>query len=779
MKTLKKTLCLVLALVMVVGTMAVAASADFKDSDSIKYKEAVDVLSGIGVINGKDDGNFAPAEILTREQAAKIIAYMLLGDAAEDLKCEAAPFTDVAASWWSAPYISYCSVKGIVAGTGDGSFNKTGELTGSAFAKMLLVALGYDAEIEGLVGDQWDINVQTLAKKAGIVDGIDGYIASAPVSREAACKMAFNTLNADMVEYYSKGIKITTDDTDVQVGASPAEKTGDLFREVYFPDLAVEEGEDDYGRTANVWTNGSDDIGTYGATPDYVLVAQKDQDFSELLKDNGLDKKVTEYDDFEVECGEIYELWVEDKAITDLVYYYYEPVTVTDVEKIDDEDELYTDFGATVEYALDFDWDTDVEDVIVDKLSESKDGYQAIGTFEKDDILCAIVNEDGKILEIAKAESFNGKVSAKGDNYVKVSGTKYAIISSEGFNFDDTYTFYTDPNGIIIYADVYKEAEADLEYCYLIERASKNVDANLYDEANNSAKVKVMFLDGSVKTLDYDVFKATKGDNKDKFVFKYDGDEYVLDTFNATITEGWYAYTKNSDGKVTLKSAVKADVSGIKTVAIAKDDKTIADGLYATSKTVVTLFNEDGIFKTYKGYANFDTINGKALVVYGDSDDYAKNVYVYDADATEGAETIDVALFVSAGDEIDGGVVCTFYVDGKKVDYTVEKADAQAASAGELYEITIEDDVASIDALDAADYATGTAKIVSDDYVVIGAGEPIDLADGCAVYQVSKDGKTVSAGTLAADKDVVVILNSDGEATQIFIYKDITLFNAD
>ena len=37
--------------------------------------------------------------------------------------------------------------QGILAGTGNGNFDPEGELTGLAFAKMMLVALGYDAKV--------------------------------------------------------------------------------------------------------------------------------------------------------------------------------------------------------------------------------------------------------------------------------------------------------------------------------------------------------------------------------------------------------------------------------------------------------------------------------------------------------------------------------------------------------------------------------------------------------------------------------------------------------
>ena len=67
MKTLKKTLCLVLAMVMVFGLCAVSASAklEYTDNDDITYKEAVDVLSGIGILAG-DARGFRPTATITR-----------------------------------------------------------------------------------------------------------------------------------------------------------------------------------------------------------------------------------------------------------------------------------------------------------------------------------------------------------------------------------------------------------------------------------------------------------------------------------------------------------------------------------------------------------------------------------------------------------------------------------------------------------------------------------------------------------------------------------------
>ena len=83
------------------------------------YARAVEHMTEQDVLRGFDDGGFHPADTLTREQGAKIITYLLLGaETADALTGGAAPFTDVAASRWSAPGIAWCSDRHILDGYG-------------------------------------------------------------------------------------------------------------------------------------------------------------------------------------------------------------------------------------------------------------------------------------------------------------------------------------------------------------------------------------------------------------------------------------------------------------------------------------------------------------------------------------------------------------------------------------------------------------------------------------------------------------------------------------
>ena len=285
---MKKLLALVLALVMSMSLVTISNAA-FKDADSIDYKEAVDVMNAVGVFIGDEKGNFNAKENLTREQAAKIIAYLELGEKAADALVGSATFTDVAATRWSAGFVSYCAQAGVVAGVGDSKFDPAGQLTALQFGKMLLVELGYDAKAAGMVGTDWAINTSKLMAKAKLMDKIDGSV-NQVLTREKAAQMTLNALKAPTVEYTTKGSSISVNGAEINLGASePTYVTNTIAKQQTISDATltnnggytIELGEklytklklssgamDDFGRPIHIWTNDTKKIGEYAEDED-------------------------------------------------------------------------------------------------------------------------------------------------------------------------------------------------------------------------------------------------------------------------------------------------------------------------------------------------------------------------------------------------------------------------------------------------------------------------------------------------------------------------------
>ena len=201
MRNLKKVLSLALVLVMACGLFVTASASDYTDDANISYKTAVEVLSGVGILEGYADGSFLPKGNVNRGQAAKIIAYLLLGkESADALSTNVSPFSDVPAGHWAAGYIQYCVNQGIINGYGNNTFKPTNLVTTAQFAKMLLVALGYGANDE-FIGNQWKTEVIKYASRADLFK--DNYSANpdAYANREESALYAFNAMFAPKVVY--------------------------------------------------------------------------------------------------------------------------------------------------------------------------------------------------------------------------------------------------------------------------------------------------------------------------------------------------------------------------------------------------------------------------------------------------------------------------------------------------------------------------------------------------------------------------------------------------
>ena len=273
MKNLKKVLALVLAVVMIMGTVAVASAKDYADikADS-DYAEAIDVLSNLNILDGFKNGetyNFQPDGYFTRAQAAKIVAIVhnaatngkIKGqDAISSLYSNAQnPFVDCNNSW-ALPFINYCRITGLADGMTKTTYAPERRLTGVQWLKLMLTTLNFDTAKEGYTGTGWDINVLNRANEIGLTAGLaDGWKAIAPIKRGEAAQVLYNALTAYLVEYGQlvKGFKNTNAAVynAAFVSNEQVAKSGFMLGEKM--GISIERATDAFRRPGYNWSYGS------------------------------------------------------------------------------------------------------------------------------------------------------------------------------------------------------------------------------------------------------------------------------------------------------------------------------------------------------------------------------------------------------------------------------------------------------------------------------------------------------------------------------------------
>ncbi len=213
MRNLKKFLALVLAMVMAMSLMVTANAADKNATDVVysdgaqvtTFKEAVDVLSGMKVFQGDENG-FRPADTITRGEVAAIIYRLITGDVEGNrvpVYTGFGGFTDVTADEWFAPYVAYLANDQIIKGETNTTFNPYGSVTGYEALAMMLRAVGYDVNGE-FTGPEWRTQVGAIATERGVLDEINAtrYAnLNNAATREVVAELLFKTAQIATVTY--------------------------------------------------------------------------------------------------------------------------------------------------------------------------------------------------------------------------------------------------------------------------------------------------------------------------------------------------------------------------------------------------------------------------------------------------------------------------------------------------------------------------------------------------------------------------------------------------
>ena len=817
---MKKFLSLVLALVMTMSLVTISAGAkDFADDDAITYEEAVAVLSEIGVVDGYTDGSFKPATALNRGQAAKIICNLILGPTtASELSADTAPYADVPVDHIFAGYIAFCAKEGIISGYADGSFKPAAPLTSYAFMKMLLGALGYDAETEGYVGANWSINVAKRALAIGLTKGLKGdFNGIDTVIREEAALYAFNTLKATMVEYESKTV-VTVGDAQVNLsgnirevewGEARAKNDGNIkadgfvqFAEKYFDDLEVEIVKGAYGRPANKWTNDRDTIGTFTSIdPDYVFTAAASEkevynlmgkkytmdegsewtcyedgaeaDFADYIgKNKNVDWNATEdgaltevYITGEIEnaAGKTvaYEL-----TIVKINYYLGEVVRV----KSDDDGEYITVKSIDSKVALDdkkfYVEGYEEEDLIVFTVDENEDEETVVASVADPEVVT------GEVSRVQKTEDSN-------NTYLRVEGEKYEYSAWNVYDLEDTtdahpdlnteYNLYLDPNGFVLGFELAGE-EADPQYLYVKDSWKE------YGEWT----AKVLLPDGTVTRVDvadeYELFESYEDEDGDEvttadIVWVEDTD--LGDSDGGSTIDGLiWAYTIDEDGVYTLEEVDPETafypVDEEEVATIENDEAYVYFGDEETTEYFIV--DEDTIFvdeegeTAYTGYSEVPNMD-EAAIAYLLDGKIAEIVFVLEAEIYDKDSVYFVVDDITEDDieTLKHGstyyrIVFDAYINGEKADELIIK-DSEFEK------------VAPID-LETADTLTlyEIVKTVDEQYITKIASEDYELQAVASVgnkafYLGEESDLATDKYTVNADTIFVVITAEydDGE----------------
>ena len=776
---MKKFLSLVLALVMTMSLVTVSAGAkDFTDDSKINYKEAVDVMSAAGVIDGYTDGSFNPSNTLTRGAAAKIICNMILGPTtASALSADAAPYSDVPTTNVFAGYIAYCAKEGIISGYADGTFRPAASLSGYAFMKMLLGALGYDVTAEGYTGNNWSINVAKRALNIGLDDDLKGdFNGTKAVNREEACLYAFNTMKAPMVEYANSssvtvnGITFTNKSDAKEIERNELDKNGDVtvskyvvadgllnFGEKYFTKLTVgSSSADDYGRPSHEWKYDKKSVGTYADTPDLTYTAgvkgtdlADDLDAADLkiantvkvIRNGGLDdehKANTSYSKDDVKAmlktsspklggnGVVLEVYSNDNDEVDTIVViatYLAKVESLGKDKastksIDERNIKVSIDGKT--YTLEAENDIDGFDAAYDNV---KKGDYVLITPNGDN------SKSTTALSVSVPETVTGSLSYfKTTEKVKVGGTTYDTAKTYAQGALGG-TFTLTKKDVTLYLDAYgyvagyegPSSTDDKAVAVLKAYKSLNDDGELVD------MIKGVTSNGETVTWEVDSVGAEKDT---VYTYTEDDDVYTLSNKLDTVLK---------DGATISVGTVNQKASA-KSITIGEGDA--AKKLYFDSD-VKFIFVNDGKASVKDGVQKVAGFPAYATISQDDDDTYYITALYVIGDAGASSTTSDEIVFVkknATGElqvTVDGKDKTYYtydaYINGEKIDsgdgfyakssdlaqgfYSVEVEDASGAylTSGNRY-TTNTGKLAKVEGATVASFAGDLMSIGSADY---------------------------------------------------------------
>ena len=721
MRNLKRALSLALASVMVLGMTVVGTGASYTDVTSKQNQEAIEVLQAVGIMVGDENGNFNPDQKVTRNEMAVVMSNLM--DYRAATYAGTSPFTDVPS--WAEPYVAACWTNGITSGYTKTTYGGSDTVTTSQAALMLMKALGY-FQYQSDFGSDWQFSTIKKASKIDLFDDVDSGVREA-MTRNDLAQLVLNALKTPTVEAEKDGQDIevngVTISSNVKYNYITSKKdyataiddvldsnndgtklngnTVELGEKLYSGDLKKSSTGDNFNRPGSTWSYKSTEIGKYADAADGEWTAKVTnkalydaagsdaydnytwsvyRNGNLVAKDgkndtNGRDAAFGNTSKTSSERvrtsgeGVLTQVFVDSTAKTAVLSLI--DTGVAKVTKVT-EDSTKGNYEVTVSFK------TKVQKADGSKLTPDTK-FTTDVKFAKDDIVVYTASaESSEIESMTKAQSVAGKVSAQKDaDYSSIDGTKYtynyaytgsSLIGNGLYNLEDSKandnpsvdkdaTLYLDAYG---YAVAF-EGKTDTAEDYLFVKA--------IDTAYGDVSAKVVFYDGTQKTIDID---QVNDDDAVAATQDGNGNWTAASTSNHVVAPNTvYKYTAgSSDYDLTYVTPMDSKTG----VTISNKNPSIANTNIVTDSQTVFVDVENN--KTWTGYKNVTNKSNANVIAIKNSDNVAEIVFLYGSDMTSQANDDDFVILKGTGMEaVKDANKKTVYkftdaydVDGNKID---------------------------------------------------------------------------------------------------------------
>ncbi len=754
---MKKVLSFVLVLAMILGSvsMAFADTALIKDVQGLDCEEAVNVLTGLGVVEGFEDGLYHPEKGVTRAQMVKLIIAALALPVKEGTFTT--NFTDVEPSAWYSAYVYYAFNLGIVEGKSATIFDPNGAVTYDQAVAMVMRALGYtETSLQGSYPT-------CFINKAVALEALDGLTTgSAPANRADMAQLIYNVLEQTIGKVNDDNEWVASlgasgyDRMLTRLGATATETFVMVDKDMIEDEDTLVDLSEYLGAVVSLYVNEDDEIvavdeikttaitGNYDKTDStityggYKLYGKTA--WTEATTSTGVLASYTEFKN-----GDIATTAFTDAELTDSDVEYTINCTLKSgkIDKVYSVVAWFVDADAKVgssvqddiddkelcgkEFALDDDDEIDLDSFILN-------GVDSLADIEEDDIVFVYCDSEGKIARVDVCdEVLEGTLDEiKNSTKVIFDGETYKTHTADLFvstDLDAEFKAYLGYDG-----KIYAKKDITNDSGYVVLLAAENKDTTKIETSH--AKVKVLCEDGTTK-----IYTCAS----------------ALDTttFKSIVSAGDLAkLTLNSSDKVT---AIEIFTDNNPAETVSSKGVTLESTL-VNSATIVFAYDGDGI--DYSDEDDYTVVDYSTLLGAENFDmTYAVKSGKVKAALVEGVATEDdtFVVFTGNGSEVEDFWKAEVLANGEKITYKFDqeffgsnpKSNATTSAAPTLYKLTFQ--------------ADGTVKAANPAVEPVETDDLTSVAINLAAVTESStlDGDLLKIGSTYYELNDVVVYNYD------------------